>query len=117
MKRLLTAAALASVLTFGACTTTQIANTEAVAQRVIAQVVAIAQATCRVAPTVEAIVALINSGVAASATVLATAFCSMVPSMSPVSSAGMARPFGARAGAAPVTLMCVPGTKICGWKR
>jgi hypothetical protein len=76
-------------------------------------------AACSAFPSVDSIIALLNTGVAATAQALATAFCSAfqtaTPSPVPAPGPAPAALVAKKAGGAPIAYFCTPNG-ICGWK-
>jgi hypothetical protein len=76
-------------------------------------------AACAAFPSADSIIALLNTGVAATAQALATAFCSAfqtaTPSPVPAPGPAPAALVAKKVGGAPIAYFCTPAG-ICGWK-
>ena len=109
MRKLMLSAAAAIGL--AACST--INGVTQVDPNFIASVQTITAQACAIVPTVDSIIAIFNTGVAATATAVSSAICAAAPK--PKSAAFYALPLKA-AGGAPAVVGTVSGVQVTGWR-
>lgn len=113
MKKLIVAATAAAAISLGSCSTITPGQVTTITQALLGEATVIAETVCAAVPTATALITLLNAGVAAEASALATAFCQAIQSAVPVSSAASG---ALKSGRRYKVYVCVPGSKICGYK-
>jgi len=110
MRKLMLGAVMATGL--AACSTTNGVTT--IDPNFIASVQSIASTACSVIPTVDSIIAIFNSGIAATATAVANAVCTAAPPKA--SLAFKALPLRAAAPDSPAVIGTINGVTVIGWR-
>lgn len=105
---------LSAVMAIGLAACSTINGVTTVDPNFISSVQSITATACAIIPTVDSIVAIFNSGIAATATAVANAICSAAPPKA--SLAFKALPLRAAAPNTPAVIGTVNGVTVTGWR-